>query len=273
MNAEQGARDLCWAINTASLVDGDGVAPTPAISFDAIDQAHLASFLSEQGSVHRVGRYFEQLIHYWLAHVRQVEVVATGLQLKDGKITVGEIDFLYRDEQGALTHCEASVKYFLCAPGTSPSEFPGPNARDNFEAKSTKLFEKQLPASEGRIDGIRSRHGLVKGLIFYRDGEPDVERPVRLAQDHQRGRWLRADELSTLRASEGVFAIATKPHWLAPQVDAELMEPDVMVARLKDHFMGPAHPVMVSERDRFGSEVARLCVVPGPWPNDSGRPR
>ena len=100
----QATLDLCWAVNSPSLVNGADVAPTPGIAVDEIDQEHLASFLSEQKPGHQVGRYFEQLIHYWLRHIREVEVVATGLPLKDGKITVGEIDFLFRDEFDTLVH-------------------------------------------------------------------------------------------------------------------------------------------------------------------------
>lgn len=239
----------------------------PPMTMESVDQEHLATFLREQQPGYRVGRYFEQLIHYWLRHIREVEVIATGLQLKEGKVTVGEIDFLYRDESNTLVHCEASVKFFLCTPGSTPSEFPGPNARDNFEAKSTKLFEKQLPASVGRVEGIGARHGLVKGMIFYRDGEPDVATPRRLAADHQRGRWLRANEASALQAADGLFSIAAKPHWLAPQLDAQLLAPDAMVAHLTDHFLGAAHPVMVSERSHDGTEVDRWFVVPEQWPD------
>lgn len=269
MSPNQAALDLCWAINSASLVSGPGVASTSSISVEDLDQEHLDSFLRDQEPGHRVGRYFEQLIHYWLRHVRELDVVATGLQLKDGKITVGEIDFLYRDESDTLVHCETSVKFFLCTPGASPSQFPGPNARDSFEAKSTKLFTKQLPASEGRIEGVGARHGLVKGMIFYRDGEPEVAAPERLAENHLRGTWLRAAETERLRSTDRSFAIAQKPHWLAPQANVELVDAEAMLTRLREHFLGPAHPVMVSARDHDGAEADRMFVVSDHWPGTS----
>ena len=268
----QGALDLAWAINSPSLVDGSNVAPTPPIELDTIDQDHLGDFLRDHGPVHRVGRYFEQLIHYWLRHVRQVDVVATGLQLKDDKITVGEIDFLYRDEADTLVHCEASVKFFLCAPGSQPSEFPGPNARDNFEAKSTKLFDRQLLASLGRIADVGARHGLVKGLIFYHQDEAMISRPERLAEDHVRGRWLRASEVHTLEQLDVAFAIAQKPQWLAPDIGAVMLSAAKIAETLSEHFAGPAHPVMLSARSnldctRSDTEVERLFVVPDHWPD------
>ncbi len=266
----QAALDLCWAVNSPSLVEGSDVALTPDIAVDAIDQEHLTRFLEVQNPGHRVGRYFEQLIHYWLLHIRKVEVVANGLQLKDGKITVGEIDFLYEDESATLVHCETSVKFFLCAPGTTPSEFPGPNARDNFEAKTTKLFDKQLPASAGRIEGIGSRHGLVKGMIFYRDDEPTAASPERLASDHLRGTWLRVNETVKLRSRDRRFAVAPKPHWLAPQSQVGLLDSDAMITKIHEHFAGPGHPVMVSVRNNDdGEELDRVFVVPDEWPGDT----
>lgn len=267
-SARQAALDLCWAVNSPSLVTGADVAATTPITLNSIDHEHLASFLAEQQAVHRVGRYFEQLIHYWLRHVRGVEVVATGLQLKDDKITVGEIDFLFRDESDTLVHCEASVKYFLCAPGEEPSEFPGPNARDNFEAKATKLFDKQLLASVGRIDGVGARHGLVKGMIFYHEAEQPVTPPSRLPDTHLRGRWLRFSELQSLDSPEHHFTTVPKPFWLAPVLDAKPESFNDLHATLTDHFAGDGHPMMVSKRDATNPEVEleRMFIVSERWP-------
>lgn len=268
----QAVGDLLWAINSPSLVEGSNVAQAEPISPDDIDGEHLVAFLAEQPDVHRVGRYFEQLVNYWLSHVRKVEVVANGMHLKDGKMIVGEIDFLYRNDAETLVHCEASVKFFLCAPGAEPSEYPGLNARDNFEAKVTKLFDKQLSASEGRIDDIGAREGFMRGMIFYRDGYAPGEQPDRLAADHQRGHWCYANELESLEAVGDQFAIVTKPHWLAPQVDADTMTFGELTEKLLAHFDtnggGAGHPLMISTRSSSDSETetTRSVVVPANWP-------
>jgi len=259
---------LCWAINSPSLVDGANIAPTPPIALESIDHEHLAAFLATQGPTHRVGAYFEQLLHYWLLHVRKLEIVATRLQLKDDKITVGEIDFLYRDETELLVHCEVAVKYYLHVQGRSPSEFPGPNARDNYEAKTTQLFTKQLFASEGRIDGVDARIGLMKGMIFYRNGEPRAQHLARLPENHAHGRWIHEDELDTLSSPTNCFALADKPHWLAPVADADLVDFNELSQVLREHFDDAAHPVMLSVRagDHRDVEVERLFVVSRHWP-------
>ena len=268
----QAVKDLLWAINSPSLVDGSDVAQAEPISSDDIDGEHLSAFLDEQPDVHRVGRYFEQLVSYWLLHVRKVEVVATGMQLKEGKITIGEIDFLYRNEADTLVHAEASVKFFLYVPGAEPSEYPGPNARDNFEAKVTKLFDKQLKASEGRIDDISEREGFIRGMIFYRDNSRPETTPNRLAPDHQQGHWCYANELETLEAAGDQFSIVAKPHWLAPQLSPPVMTFDQLADHLRNHFNteadGPNHPLMLSVRSEAEPNVenTRSVVVPATWP-------
>lgn len=264
----QAAHDLCWAINTPSLVAGENVAVTEPITLDEIDADHLRGFLAGQPESRRVGRYFEHLVHYWLKHVRKVEVVETGLQLKDGKITVGEIDFLYRNERDQLVHLETSIKFFLHAPGATPSEFPGPNARDNFEAKATKLFDKQLPASNGRIDDVAVREGLVKGLIFYPDDVVATPWLDRLAPDHLTGRWFHATAANDLETLGGAFTIMDKPHWLAPTSTDTRMTFAQLAERLSAHFSSTGHPLMLSVCDEAtpAVETSRCFVVPETWP-------
>lgn len=246
--------------------------PCPEVDPADVDADHLSAFLSEREGSYRVGRYFEALVEYWLRHVRKLEITAASMQLKDGKVTVGEIDFLYRDEEGVLVHCEAAVKFFLCVPGHSPSEFPGPNANDNYEAKLTKLFDKQLGRSEQYVPEVESRLGIMKGMLFYRQGDPEVAAPPRLSPTHQRGGWLRVNELDSL--SDDGFVIATKPHWLAPQIDSVVLSKDELGATLTTHFAQTDQPVMVSCRgaDDHTMEINRLFVVDTAWPEQRTQP-
>lgn len=264
----QAALDLAWAINSPSLVDGEDVAITQRIEAENIDAEHLAHFLRNQPKSRSVGRYFEHLVHYWLAHVRKVEVAETNLQLKEGKITVGEIDFLYRNENSQLVHLETSVKFYLHTAGMTPSEYPGPNARDNFESKAAKLFNQQLPASDGRIDDVSSREGLVKGMIFYPEDSTNPQAPDRLAADHSAGRWVRSDSVGDLEPLGDIFSIAEKPHWLAPSCHTPTLRLGQLAERLSHHFSTKAHPVMLSIRNTASPEVEQhRCLIVSPsWP-------
>lgn len=267
--AARATADLLWAVNTPSLVTGPDVAAPRRIGADQIDGHALARFLAGRPTA-RVGRYFEHLVHFWLRHVREVTMVGVGVQLRDGTRTVGELDFLYRDEFGRLTHCETAVKFFLYHPEHRPSQYPGPNASDSFEAKIAKLFDRQLPASRVHRPDVEVREAMVKGIIFaHIDGDEPNDAPPRLAPNHLRGRWLRHGELDRLPecgARTGV--IAEKPHWLAPATDAEPVRLGDLIASLRDHFrVGAAHPVMLSLRDGDGPERERVFVVADGWPD------
>jgi len=239
-----------------------------SITVDDVDDQQLEAFLEEQGEVHRVGRYFEQLVHYWLVHVRGVEMLGAGLQIRDGKRTIGELDFVYRDEHGQIVHCEVSVKFFLHHARAGTSHFPGPNALDNFERKAARLFDQQLELSRQHYPSVQRRDAIVKGMAFYRGGRPR-ELPRRMHRGHASGAWLRDSELEQLeRRAPLNAAVARKPYWLAPQVDARLKPVAALVAELRAHFDGgPGHPVMLSLRDPdTAAEVERTFVVADDWP-------
>ena len=270
---KQALLDLEWVLTSPSLVDDPKAIGVVDFAPDSVDLDHLNAFVAERPQ-HRVGKYFETLLEYWLAHVRDVDLIDVGRQLRDGQgRTVGELDFLFRDEQNRYCHCEASVKFFLHHPRSGTSHYPGPAARDNFERKATKLFERQLPLSIDHVPEVEDRLGFVRGYIFYELGSDGPQgRPPRLAEDHLRGAWVRATNASDLERFEGAqFHIVSKPHWLAPIADAEGRPFAAFADQLTSHFAGPAYPMMVSVVGAEAQEVARCCVVSEEWPDDANR--
>jgi len=265
--ASQAVRDLLWVVNSPSFVRGSAVASPAVLQAEQIDPDALQRFLGEDPP-HRVGRYFEQLVHYWLVHVRGVELLGAGLQIRNGKRTIGELDFVYRDEDGVVVHCEVAVKFFLHHPRHGHSDFPGPNASDNFELKTNKLFEQQLELSREHFPAVERRQAFVKGMVFYRSRRPD-ELPERMSPNHASGKWIYADDLDQLQqhaAAGGI--IVTKPHWLAPLAGAAITDMLSLVADLRTHFAGDrGHPVMISLSDGSTTEeIERMFVVPQHWP-------
>lgn len=182
MNSSRQLDDLTWAIASPSLLADCPVVPD--FDPDRVDPEHLAAFLAETPG-HRVGRYFERLVLYWLQYVRRVEIVAKSLQIREGNRTVGEIDLLFRDEQHRLNHWEIAVKFYLHFQhkNLSGSHFIGPNAADTFERKMERLFGHQLPRSEASFPEVEIRQAFVKGRIFYHPNqELPHELPMRLAR-------------------------------------------------------------------------------------------
>lgn len=262
--AAQAVADLLWVVNSPSLVDDE--VTDPSLSAEAVDSDRLAGFLEDRRS-HRVGRYFESLVLFWLQEICEFQIVASGLQVQDGTRTVGEIDFVFRDGAGTLQHWETAVKFFLHCPRQSESDFPGPNASDNFERKMTRLFEKQLRLSESVFPEVTTRRAFVRGRMFYHPdvGEPETL-PERLSADHQRGVWIRESELEWFEPYQAASGcVASKPHWLAPPVEAsELIAVPELVRHLRQHFEQTRYPALVM----LPGVVDQMFVVSDSWPTD-----
>ncbi|MEM1296303.1 MAG: DUF1853 family protein [Verrucomicrobiota bacterium] len=271
--------DLIWAIASPSLLNPetrDDIA-TATWADESVDPEPLASFLADR-STYRVGAYFENLIHYWLEQVRKVELVAHGRQIQDGKQTLGELDFLFRDEDGQLTHWETAVKFFLHYPQENPtgSFYIGPNAADTLERKTQKLFEHQLPLSQRISEEIQQRKAFVKGRIFYhpRDEPEDAEMSNLLAPNHLRGIWIRDSELEWLEEPEiAAVRVLHKPHWLSerPFLANGIAFTSVGEAQnqLRQHFAQSNHPNLIGLYEEAAGEfveVNRVFVVHRTWP-------
>jgi len=273
ISASQALNDLDWVVSSPSLADDPLAVPPVPLDRSAVDADHLADFLASRQE-HRVGRYFEHLLSYWFRHVRQVEMIEEGVHIRDEQNrTLGEMDFLFRDEDGVLNHCEATVKFFLHYPNDQGSHFPGPAARDNFERKATRLFDKQLPMSKIHAPDVEIRSAFTRGRVFERLGVPGPETlPERLSPARLGGAWVRETELELLDGFGDVgFSIVPKPLWFSPVLDGPVLTREEFDKDLGRHFDGPAYPVMVSLRDADLSEVNRCFVVPEAWPQTSSK--
>ena len=279
----QAAGDLIWTINSPSLIQTPAgtLAPNwPACQESDFAPEALRSWC-ESRRPYRGRRYFQALAHFYLQSVCGFEIVEQGLQIQENGRTVGELDFLYRNQEGELCHCETAVKFFLHTPESndSGSHFIGPNSADNLERKTRRLFEHQLRLSENRFPDVNRREAFVKGRIFYHPLTPaPTALPELLARDHLKGSWIRESELDLLEVSdaEARFRIARKPHWLAPDhadlADATLLTVDGLRLRLESHFTKKRTPQLVnalSENDEQWQESDRVFVVSDQWPHDA----
>lgn len=259
--------DLLWVVNTPSFVNGSLVALAPWLSPDVVDAEHLHAFMSARQS-HRVGRHFEGVVEFWLRHVLGYEMTSCGLQIRDGNRTIGELDFVFRDEDGVLTHWEVASKFYLHHADREGSHYPGPNSTDDFERKIETLFRRQLELSRTAMPEVKARAAFVRGIVFY---HPAVAAPAvlpdRMATDHVRGVWLRSSELALLDSwGSAVATIAEKPHWFAPVAQPDQLELPRLIDALDQHFETSQRARMVSIADgSSGEEVSRLCVVHDSW--------
>ncbi len=285
MTSTRQFRDLIWAVNSPSLISN--AVHHGVLDPCDVDTEHLASFLDDFKG-HRVGRYFEQLIFYWLKYIRRVEIIAQSLPIRDGNRTLGEIDLLFRDEQGRLTHWEIALKFYLHFPHPSSidSHFIGPNAADTFERKMERLFQHQLPRSAATFPDIEIRQAYVKGRIFYHPlAVPSFDLPQHHSPDHLRCHWVRSSQLDLIGPSVGeLFRVLHKPFWLSEESARKKVSPNELIPRsesdlvtwrqlcehLEEHFAIDGHPVLISKlcsSDLEFAELQRIFVVPECWPD------
>jgi uncharacterized protein len=230
--------------------------------------------------LHRVGHYVERLVGHWLAITPGLSEIEQGIVIRDGKRTVGELDFLFRHE-GRLHHLEVALKFYLHSPVPGHescaefSHFPGPNATDNFEKKRDKLLFHQLPLGRSTFPEVAASHALVKGLVFYRPGEAAPSAlPESMNPAHLRGTWIRSTEIDRLLeepwARDCRGRVMEKPHWLSGWTAAsgeELQPMRALHGQLRSHFSGYNRPVLLSlVQEGQAHECERLIVVPADWP-------
>jgi len=76
-------------------------------------------------------------------------ILKENIQVVDDKITIGELDFIIKNnETGVVSHLEIVYKFYLYDPNFSDTELGrwiGPNRKDSFIEKYTKLKSKQFP--------------------------------------------------------------------------------------------------------------------------------
>ncbi|WDQ15098.1 DUF1853 family protein [Rhodopirellula sp. P2] len=264
-------------VNSPSLISPSG--EWLLLSPGQIDPQQLRLFMDRQAS-RKVGLYFERLMLYWLTHIRGVEMVAHALPVRMDGRTLGELDFLFVDERGRLTHWEVAVKFFLHLPDQpwQGSHFVGPNSNDSFERKTRRIFDHQLPLSHRVRDDVEIREAVVKGCLFYPPGGcPPSTLPPAMSVSHDRGSWVHRRDLDQVVDSDATFQILAKPFWLsvnaASAQEASWMTGDEFVLTVDQTLQEFDRPIFAVRWETPTGKITseskvphRFFVVPDHWP-------
>ncbi|RED45156.1 hypothetical protein DFQ10_10223 [Winogradskyella eximia] len=96
----------------------------------------------------RLGKWVENFVAYQLKHQNGIKLLEENLQIKDNKITIGELDLLFLQNEKPI-HLEIVYKFYLYDSKqndvNSLNNWVGPNRSDALVYKLKKLKEKQLP--------------------------------------------------------------------------------------------------------------------------------
>ncbi|MFC6477264.1 DUF1853 family protein [Pseudomonas asuensis] len=269
-------RDMAWVITSPPLLDrAEQRHPLTASDWTAKPDK-LADWLHEldrkpgqltewlaQGNDRRLGRYYERLWQFALAHAPGVDLLGANLPLRTAAQTLGELDLLFRDDQG-VHHLEVAVKYYLATGLPQLPDWLGPGGEDRLERKLSHFLGRQLPlshTSEAQVLlktlGIASIQSWfwMSGYLFY---PPSGATPFPSCSTyHQRGLWQRFGEL--VPGDKRAWRLLPKHRWLAPahRNDGHT---------LFDFSSEPHWPRLLVHFNEQGSEDRRLFWVPQSWP-------
>ena len=174
----------------------------------------------------RLGHQMEVVFKHLIAASSRYEVVLNNLMVEEGKIRIGELDFILKERQtNEHIHVELAYKFYIINPEISEPIFRlmGPNRRDMFYTKLDKLKGKQFPLlyhssllpywETHNINPTEIRQQCCfKAQLF----EPFEEHPsIRpLNGNCISGKWARFDDFNSKAFSGLTYYIPRKLEWV-----------------------------------------------------------
>lgn len=185
----------------------------------------LTRYLLSRPSPRRLGFHFEGLLSFWLTDgythgLHAYEILASNVQLFNGKQTVGELDLiLYNHENKITEHWELAIKFFMGSYPFAPANWVGINSNDNLERKMTHMQTKQFCSvwvdteKLGRVK-IDKRHAVIKGRFFLPINHFGFNYPDWLVKDFPMHRWCdEQDDINLAMLDNGNLRQATYVEW------------------------------------------------------------
>lgn len=183
----------------------------------------------------RLGHQMESICKQLLEHSSQFDVLVYNLPIREGKQTLGEIDFILKDATSKqIIHVELTYKFYIINPDISEPlhQLIGPNKSDAFFMKMEKIKNKQfaLLHSEAGTAVLSSLNIDASKLIHQTCFKAQLFKPYHLEALHLSplnkncivGYWLRLKNFTTDAFGNYQFYIPTKKEWaLNPEVNIE----------------------------------------------------
>lgn len=271
--------DIRWILNSPGLIRHDYCLKAEhLIQQQHATQRSVSAQLVEQekysDSHISLGIYYENLVEDIIRNLIQPTEIKRNIQIYKDKVTLGEFDFLFRNDKTNF-HLECAVKYYLrVGDGSELAHFIGPGKRDRLDKKWQRLISHQIALS-GTAEGKQYCHErnltpdqliiLLQGYLFHplhewqsSGFEPQLNAAIN--PSHLQGWWLRETDLNLFDKNDCNFSIARKPYWLHPKTDVILDYDTLAYALAKLE-----RPELVIRLDEQHKEIDRGFVVPKDW--------
>ncbi len=173
----------------------------------------------------RLGHQMEFVFLQCLSASEEFEVLAHNTVIREGKKTLGELDFILQKKTGGIVHVELTFKFYIINPEISEPIYRlmGPNKRDMFYTKMEKMKDNQFPmlsSESGRR--VLEAQGINPDLIASKACfKAQLFVPYPSKQIHIRplnkacimGCWMRFETFEMAEFREDHYYIPYKNEW------------------------------------------------------------
>ena len=235
-------RDLAWTLTSPPLLLDAGIAQRHPLagSHWADNPERLAAWLThldqqpeplqhwlQSSHNQRLGHYYERLWQFALQQAPGVRLLAANLPVRQGQLTLGELDLLLEDRDG-VHHLELAVKFYLgCPPLTEQwQRWIGPGREDRLDRKLNHLRQHQLQLAQSHAarqllrslatDTVNAAAWL--GGYLFRPWQVPVADPAGANPQGLSGDWLHRAQLDDYvqQNAECRWVLLERLQWLAP---------------------------------------------------------
>lgn len=172
----------------------------------------------------RLGKRVERFVTHELNAHESIEILAENIQIQNHKITLGELDCILKYNETPI-HLEIIYKFYLydnTVGNTELEHWIGPNRKDSFVQKLTKLKEKQLPLlylkeTNALLDQLNLKPETIEQYVYFK-AQLFVPLPLKnnlfktINNDCIRGFYIHQNELNQFRDCK--FYMPSKINWL-----------------------------------------------------------
>ena len=201
------------------------------VSIESIEEFKLSNLILKQTIDYnnqkplRLGKEIEKVVSALIKASSNFEVLYENSQIMDGKTTIGELDFIVKDLiKNEVFHLELVYKFYVYDPKQSTNELEkwiGPNRKDSFIEKYTKLKTKQFPLLKHPLTQLKfpnlNCETLTQKLCFMANlfvpfhlvGQPLSEINTKAIV----GYWLSINDFQNIQNQNSLFYLPQKTEW------------------------------------------------------------
>lgn len=241
--------------------------------------------LLQQQHDHRLGHRFETLLSFWFETNQRYQIIAQNLQINDGNKTLGEFDFIVKDQlTNSTQHWEVACKFYLGIGNTQyRKNWVGPMLKDRLSLKYKAMKNRQSLLSEQPVAQqklkqlnihIDQRICLMKGRLFYPLQQAHTPPPTISNNNHQRGWWARPGDFQQhFKSKKMQWRPLKKNQWLALQrneySNVNHTTDEILHFFLTERQQHPLCIVGFANNDESHEELVRVFLVAKDWAKSS----